>query len=478
MVRVRFAPSPTGLMHMGNVRTALFNWLFAKNKGGVFILRIEDTDQARSRPEYTTRLVEDLRWLGIDWQEGPEIGGPFGSYLQSERLEIYREFCEQLKGQNLAYPCFCSPEDLERRRKLALAAGKKPGYDNRCRNLSPEERAAKEREGTPFSFRFRVPKTEVVFQDQIRGRVKFHSSQMPDLVILKADGTPTYHFAVVVDDALMKVTHVLRGEDHITNTPYHILLFQALGFESPQFGHFPNILGSDGKKYSKRHGATSIEEFKNMGYLPKALANFLALLGWSPKDNREKLSIEEIIGLFSLSGVNRSPAIFDFQKLNWLNSQYIKEENLEDLAEMLLPFLRKEEFWKEENRPENLPEMVDAVRDHLHRLDEIGPHISIFFHEGLPGVEERKNLVSEEWRKVLAPFLERLRELDPLARESFHRTVVKLGKELGIQGKRLYFPIRVALTGSTTGPEMDRIAVIFGKAKCVKRVERALRMKE
>ncbi|MBC7289525.1 MAG: glutamate--tRNA ligase, partial [Armatimonadetes bacterium] len=337
-VRTRFAPAPTGYMHVGNVHTALFAWLFARHNKGKFILRIEDTDEVRSTPEALEHIYAGLRWLGIDWDEGPDIGGPYGPYIQSQRLHIYRKYVDRLLAEGKAYECFCTPEELDERRKLMLARGIAPRYDGRCRELSPEQRERLKAEGRPFAINFAMRQTgTTVVRDLIRGEVAYENALMGDFVILKRSGYPTYHLAVVVDDYLMNITHVIRAEEHLSNTPRHIQLQDALGFPTPHYAHLPIILGPDRSKLSKRHGAVSMIEYERMGYLPEAMFNFLALLGWNPGDEREILTREEIIELFTLEGCSKSAAIFDLNKAEWLNGEYMKILPPEVIAQRLLP---------------------------------------------------------------------------------------------------------------------------------------------
>ncbi|MDO8137697.1 MAG: glutamate--tRNA ligase, partial [Candidatus Brocadiales bacterium] len=333
MTRVRFAPSPTGLLHIGNARTALFNWLFARHSGGSFILRIEDTDIARSDPRYTQQIIEDLRWLGLDWQEGPDIGGAYGPYLQSQRLGLYQESSKRLLDSGKAYPCYCTPGELESRRQASRAKGKPPRYDNRCRNLSEKEKRAFDAEGRRPSLRFMIPDKRIVLEDIIRGKCEFNMALFGDFVLMKADGTPSFHLAVAVDDSLMKITHVIRGEDHLTNTPLHLLLFETLGYEPPHFAHLPLIAGEEGL-LSKRQGAFSIKDYRERGYLPEALVNYMLLLGWSTREKREKFSQEEAIERFELNHVSRSPSTFDEKKLDWLAGQYLRQADIEWLTEL------------------------------------------------------------------------------------------------------------------------------------------------
>ncbi|HHT9130309.1 MAG TPA: glutamate--tRNA ligase, partial [Candidatus Brocadiaceae bacterium] len=318
MVRVRFAPSPTGLLHIGNARMAIFNWLFAKRHDGIFILRIEDTDAARSDKKYMDQLIEDLHWLGLTWQEGPDVGGQYGPYLQSERLHIYHDFCQKFLKEGIAYRCYCTPEELEERRRIAKLTGRPPRYDNRCRELTDKQKKAFETSGLNFTIRFKVPDELVIFDDLIRGTCQFNMSLIGDFVIMRSDETPSFHFAVAADDTLMNITHVIRGEDHLSNTPCHILLFNALKTPSPQFAHLSLTMGADRTLLSKRHGAFSISEYRKLGYLPEALLNYMMLLGWAPKNKKEKFTVEDIINTFEIRDMSKASSVFDQQKLDWL----------------------------------------------------------------------------------------------------------------------------------------------------------------
>ncbi len=337
-VRVRFAPSPTGDLHLGNVRTALYNWLYAKHTGGAFILRVEDTDKVRSTEKSFESLLEIMKWLELDWTEGPGVGGPHAPYRQSERTAIYEEHLGKLKAGGFVYPCYCSEEELELERKRQLGRGHMPKYGGKCLKLTEAERKQLDAEGKTSVLRFRVPAGEIVVKDEVRGEVRFPDDQLGDFVLTRSDGSPTYNFTVVVDDALMRVTHVIRGEDHLSNTPKQILIYKALGFTPPKFAHLSIIKGADGQKLSKRHGETSCESYRAKGYLPEAFLNYLALLGWAPKTG-EIHSLKEMAAEFDLTHVGKSGATFDAVKLHWMGSQYIAKLSLEDLTRGILPFL-------------------------------------------------------------------------------------------------------------------------------------------
>ncbi|HEY6291575.1 MAG TPA: glutamate--tRNA ligase, partial [Terriglobia bacterium] len=341
-VRVRFAPSPTGYVHVGNARTALFNWLFGRHHGGDFILRIEDTDVERSEARYETQLIADLHWFGLDWDEGSDRGGPFAPYRQSERGQLYHERALELMDRGQAYFCFCTPAELEAEREKALKAGRQPKYSGRCRTLPREEAARKVAEGQPASVRLKIPDGEFAWEDLVHGDTRFSSGVIGDFILLRSDGNPAYNFAVVIDDHAMEISHVIRGDDHISNTPRQLAVYQAFGWEPPRFAHLSTIFGPDRTRLSKRHGATSLENFREMGILPEALRNYLALLGWSPADGvTEIFSTEGLIQQFSLDRITKSPAVFDQEKLNWLNRHYMKEAPPRRLAELVVPLLEE-----------------------------------------------------------------------------------------------------------------------------------------
>src|SRR3990172_2476123 len=340
-IRVRFAPSPTGYLHIGNVRTALFNYLFAKKHNGSFILRIEDTDFDSVKKEYEDSILEDLKWLGLNWDEGTDCGGDYGPYRQSERINLYREHADRLLNEGKAYQCFCSPEELERKRKESLSKGLPPRYDGKCCNLSREEIVSYEQKGIKPSIRFKVETGLIEFEDMVRGKMTFKGSDIGDFVILRSAGVAASNISVTVDDALMKITHVIRGEDHLSNTPRQILLNQAMGFDIPEFAHLSMILGPDKSRLSKRHGAESVKELREEGYLPEAVINYLSLLGWSSEDGREIMPLNDIIKNFSIERVSKSPAVFDIKKLRWINSHYIKNKDIAELTELSIPFFKK-----------------------------------------------------------------------------------------------------------------------------------------
>ncbi|MHB8157851.1 MAG: glutamate--tRNA ligase, partial [Desulfocucumaceae bacterium] len=400
-IRVRFAPSPTGPFHIGGARSALFNWLFARRHGGTFIVRIEDTDLERSTRESEENILASLRWLGLDWDEGIEAGGPHGPYRQTERLDLYTGCARQLLESGQAYYCYCSEEELAAERERLMAAGDLPRYTGRCRNLCEEEKSAMESQGRRPVIRFRVPAGEtVVVNDLVRGEVSFECSGIGDFVIVKSDGIPTYNFAVVVDDHTMSISHVIRAEEHLSNTPRQVLIFQALCWDLPIFAHVSLILGKDRSKMSKRHGATSIEQYMNLGYLPEALVNFLALLGWSPQGEEEVLSLDQIKDQFSLDRVAKNPAVFDLDKLNWLNGQYIRHTPVEKLTSLAIPYLRQGGYIKKEINPELrtwLEAVLSIVKDYINNMSEVTDHVDMFFAETIsPADEEARYALADE----------------------------------------------------------------------------------
>jgi nondiscriminating glutamyl-tRNA synthetase len=470
-VRVRFAPSPTGSLHLGNVRTALYNWLYARNRGGVFILRVEDTDKERSSEAHCEELMDILSWLGLKWDEGPRVGGPFAPYKQSERTALYEEHLERLKAGGLVYPCFCTEEELELERKRQLGRGQMPKYGGKCRKLNPGERQKLGAEGRTSVLRFAVPPGEILVSDEVRGEVRFPDDQIGDFVLTRSDGSPTYNFTVVVDDALMKVSHVIRGEDHLSNTPKQVLLYSALGYEPPKFAHLSIIKGPDGQKLSKRHGETSVESYKAKGYLPEAFLNYLALLGWAPKSG-EILSPVQMASEFDLSHVGKSGAIFDPVKLHWMGAQYIARLPLDDLTRALLPYLVEAQYITREQaraRFDWLKLVVETVRTNLGCLSEVVKETFYFFSDELhfepAQAEEMKGQ-----KGLLEAFGRAFSALGDFHGENVLTAVKEVGKKAGVKGKALYHPLRLALTGREDGPELVKIAPLLGRDEVLKRL--------
>jgi nondiscriminating glutamyl-tRNA synthetase len=472
-VRVRFAPSPTGELHLGNVRTALYNWLYARHMGGKLILRVEDTDKERSTEASVESLLVILKWLGLEWDEGPLVGGPHAPYRQSERTGFYVEHLGRLQTAGKVYPCYCSEEELDLERKRQLGRGHMPKYSGKCRNLSAEERAKLEAEGRKPVLRFIVPPGEISFHDEVRGDVVFPSDQIGDFVLTRADGSPTYNFTVVVDDALMGITHVIRGEDHISNTPRQILLYDAFGYKPPKFAHLSIIKGADGQKLSKRHGETSCEHYRALGFLPGAFLNYLALLGWAPPE-KEILPLEEMARVFELSRVGKSGAIFDETKMRWMGSQYLAQVPLEDLTRSVLPFLEKAGYLSRDDvrdRFDWLLKVVEAVRGNMACLADIVGETEYFFTEEMhfdpAHTEELRNQAT-----LLSAFEKALEATpDEFSGTVFAAAVKAAGAQAGVKGKALYHPIRLALTGRENGPEMVKIAPLLGKESILRRLQ-------
>ncbi|HHW27962.1 MAG TPA: glutamate--tRNA ligase [Syntrophomonadaceae bacterium] len=480
-VRVRFAPSPTGNLHIGGARTALFNWLFARHNGGSFILRIDDTDLARSTEESTRGILSALRWLGIDWDEGPVVGGPYGPYFQSQRLDIYKDMALKLIDQGVAYYCYCTPEELAQRRKEAMASGKAPKYDGRCRELSLQERKSKEAEGRKPAIRLRIPDSgETVVHDLFRGDVAFANDVLDDFIILKSNGMPAYNFACVVDDALMRISHIIRAEEHLSNTPRQILVYQALGYQLPVFAHVSMILAPDRSKLSKRHGATSVEEFRDSGYLPGALINYLALLGWSPEGEEEILSLPELVNQFTLDRVGKTAAIYDIKKLTWMNGHYLNEEDLDRIVELAIPYFQKKNLISENPSQEEmdyLRKVVEAVRSRVKTLAEVADAAEYFFVDDFSYDEKgvRKHFRKENAAEYLAKAKEKLAALSDFTLETTEAAYRDLSEELGIKAGEIIHPTRLAISGRTMGPGLFDIMVILGKEKTLERMERAIK---
>jgi len=479
-IRVRFAPSPTGPLHIGGARSALFNFLLARKMGGQFVVRIEDTDLERSSRESEANILESLRWLGISWDEGIDAGGDHGPYRQTERLSLYREYADRLLAAGQAYYCYCSEDELAQEREALLAREELPRYLGKCRQLTEAKRAELEACGRKPVIRFRVPDNEtIVIDDMVRGEVSFESSGIGDFVIVKSDGIPTYNFAVVVDDAQMEITHVVRGEEHLSNTPRQILLYQALRLEPPRFAHVSLILGKDRSKMSKRHGATSIVQYQRLGYLPDALVNFLALLGWAPPGEEEIFDMDELINHFSLDRVAKNPAVFDLDKLNWLNGHYIRHSPTDKIVEMAVPYLREAGFTGDVISPEEQARiglMVEAVKEHLAFVAQIVDHVQIFFADAVqPDNEEAAAVLAEEQVPTVLGVFRRILEETPVVDVATAKSLIKaVGKETKAGGRKLFMPIRVALTGRTHGPELDYVIAILGVSGCLRRLNRVL----
>ncbi|MGQ9617599.1 MAG: glutamate--tRNA ligase [Candidatus Aminicenantia bacterium] len=484
MIRVRFAPSPTGYIHVGNARTAVFNWFFARKNKGVFVLRVEDTDVERSTKESEELLIKDLRWLGIDWDEGPNVGGNFGPYRQSERLELYRKYANELINKGYAYFCFCSAEELEREREKAISLGGIPKYSGKCRKLNIEDSNKRVEKGEPAAIRFKVPfDLEIEFNDLVRGNLKFSTNFIEDLVLMKSNGFPSYNFACVIDDKHMEITHVIRGEDHISNTPKQILIYKALGWEPPFFAHLPMVLGSDGTRLSKRHGATSLDQFRENGYLPSALMNYLSLLGWSSPDGREVMEIEEIKGIFDLKRVGKSPSIFDYEKLKWINRHHIRKASVEKLLEDSIPFLRDAGYLPEtltDAHKKWLIEALKAVITNLETLKDLSKEFHIFFLFQPENMDEESKelLYKESSKNVISSLYSKIKDFDSIVWDDFSSQVKRLGDETGIKGKELFHPIRVALTSKYSGLELKSFVPLIEEGSKLEFPKRILNIKE
>jgi nondiscriminating glutamyl-tRNA synthetase len=467
--RVRFAPSPTGQLHVGNARTALYNWLFARHNGGDFLLRIEDTDVERSEVRYETQLMDDLHWLGLQWDEGPDTGGPHGPYRQSERLDIYREHTDRLLSEGKAYRCFCTNEELEAERAISIAEHKPQVYSGKCRGITPAASETRAAANEPFAIRLRIPDAPLRFHDIVRGDVEFASETVSDPILVRSSGVPVYNYVVTVDDALMEITHVIRGDDHISNTPKQVAIYQAFGWAVPQFAHLSTILGADRERLSKRHGATSISSFREMGILPEALVNYLALLGWGAEDGKtETFTPEELTKAFKLERVTSSPAIFDFDKLHWLNRHYLKLAAPERVLELAWPYFETSGFLPALATGENseikawTASVIHLLLPSVDTLAQLPEKARFLFKFDAAATkadpENAALLATESAQKVLHAFAARVRSSDgsPTA-EQFKAWMNEIKSETGVKGKELFHPVRIAITGSHSGPEFDKL---------------------
>ncbi|MEK5337078.1 glutamate--tRNA ligase [Bacillus sp. FSL M8-0166] len=477
-VRVRYAPSPTGHLHIGNARTALFNYLFARSQGGKFIIRIEDTDQKRNVEGGEESQLRHLQWLGIDWDESIDKDGGYGPYRQSERNDIYKKYYDELLEKDLAYKCYCTAEELEAEREAQIARSEMPRYSGKCSHLSKEEEDKLIAEGREPSIRFRVPKGEIIkFDDMVKGDISFETDGIGDFVIVKKDGTPTYNFAVAVDDHLMKMTHVLRGEDHISNTPKQIMIFNAFGWDVPLFGHMTLIVNENRKKLSKRDESIIqfIEQYKNLGYLPEALFNFIALLGWSPVGEEELFTKEQFIDIFDVNRLSKSPALFDMHKLKWVNNQYVKALDLDQVVALTLPHLQKagkvsEQLTEEENTW--VRKLISLYHEQLSYGAEIVELTELFFKEQIEYNQEAKEVLAEEQvPEVMASFAGQLEQLESFTPDEIKTAIKAVQKETGHKGKKLFMPIRVAVTGQTHGPELPQSIELLGKDTVLNRIK-------
>ena len=486
-IRVRYAPSPTGFLHIGNARTALFNYLFAKHYGGEFIIRIEDTDRKRHVDQGELSQLENLKWLNIDWDEGPDVGGDYGPYRQSERLHIYDPLVEQLLEEDKAYKCYCTPEELEAKREEQREKGIMPHYSGTCAHLTEEERAEKEAARLESSVRIRVPKEAVYeFEDLVKGPISFESKSVgSDWVIQKRDGMPTYNFAVVVDDHFMEITHVLRGDDHISNTPKQMLVYDALGWDYPRFGHMTLIVNSEtGKKLSKRDTDVLqfIEDYRELGYLPEALFNFITLLGWSPVGEDEIFSKEEFIEIFDYTRLGTSPAAFDGKKLDWIANEYVKELDLDTLVELVIPYLQEKGYVSEIPTEEELThysKLVSLYQSQMTYAAQLPEVAGLFFDQAIEwSEEEREILAGETVPEVLKAFKEQLNNLEDFTASEISAAIKAVQKETGVKGKNLFMPIRVATTAQKHGPQLGDAIELLGKEQILSHLDEALEIIE
>ncbi|HUF24314.1 MAG TPA: glutamate--tRNA ligase [Vicinamibacterales bacterium] len=476
--RVRFAPSPTGYLHVGGARTALFNWLHARQTGGTFILRIEDTDAERSSREMVQGILDGLRWLGLDWDEGPEVGGPHEPYFQSQRLERYRELARELLSSGRAYRCFCAPDEIKVRRERAEAAGGGWKYDRLCASLPQAEAQARVDAGEPHALRFMVPSGTTGFDDTVHGRIEFANTDIEDFVVLRSDGYPTYHLSVVADDVDMQVSHIVRGDDHISNTPKHVLIFEALGRPVPAFAHVPLILGTDKKRLSKRHGATSVMEYARQGILPEALFNFLALLGWSPGNDREIFDKGDLIEAFSLGGISGGNAVFNPEKLEWFNQQHMQRLPDEEIARRIEPLLRERGLWRDgfdgAERPWLLS-LIELLKPRAKRLHDFADETPYLFNEDVVFDEAAvaKHLGAADARATLAALAERLSSTEPFDRQTLDSVVRAFATERGVKVGAVVHPARVALTGRSVSPGLFEVMELLGRDRTVLRLSSA-----
>lgn len=479
-IRVRFAPSPTGPFHIGGARSALFNWLLAKKYNGKFVMRIEDTDLERSTKESEENIKDALKWLGITWNEGADVGGPYGPYRQTERLDTYRTYTDKLIADGKAYHCYCSEEELEAERQAQLDKGETPRYSGRCRHLTENEIAQFVAEGRKHTVRFHVIENQqIVFKDMVRDTISFDSNGVGDFVIVKSDGIPVYNYAVVIDDALMHITHVIRGEEHLSNTPRQVVLYEALEFPTPEFAHISLILATDRTKMSKRHGATSVDQYRNLGYLPEAIINYLALLGWSPVGEQEFFSLEELVEQFSMERVAKSPAVFDVDKLNYISAHYMKKASAEVVTEIALPHLQAAGYIGADISIEQkawLVNVIGVLKDYISHASEIVNHIDIFFNDDVEFENEEAALIlrDDDVSQVFECFRQKLQALEVVDAAMVKALLKSITKELKLGGKKVFMPIRIGLTGKMHGPDLDKIIALIGRERILNRIDKTL----
>lgn len=479
-VRVRYAPSPTGFAHIGNIRTAMYDWLLMKRYGGSFILRIEDTDRARFVPGSLEEILESLRWLGMTWDEGPEVGGPYGPYFQSERLDLYSRFARQLVGQGDAYYCFCASERLAEMRRVQESQKQSTGYDRCCLNLAPGDVERNLRDGVPAVIRFKVPENgQTVFKDAIRGEITFENRLLDDFVILKSDGYPTYHFASIIDDHHMRITHVIRGEEWISSTPKHMLLYASMGWDPPIWVHPPLILGADKSKLSKRHGAVRFLDYKEKGFLPEAMINFVTLLGWSSGDDQELFSVEEMTQRFDIEGIVNHPAVFDLAKLEWMNGVYMRAADIDRIVGLCLPYLKNAALIPESPSTQEMAyirAVIGLVKEKMKALSEVVEHTDLFFVD-MPEYEEKgmnKWLRKEHVPALLRKMICHLEAPPELTIINVEEAVRLVGEEMGLSGGQVIHPVRMAVTGRTIGPGLFETIALLGRDRALFRLNRTL----
>lgn len=480
-VRVRYAPSPTGHLHIGGARTAWFNYLLARRNGGQFIVRFEDTDQTRHVETGIDNQLDGLKWLGIDWDESVDVGGEYGPYRQMERIPLYKPYIEQLKQEGVLYSCYCSEKELEEERAAQEARGEMPRYSGKCRSLTPEQEEALRAEGRKPVLRFKVPADKLIrFTDEVRGEIEFDTNGIGDFIVVRPDGVPMYNFAVTLDDHMMGITHVIRGEEHLSNTPRQIMIYNALGWEAPRFAHLSLILNTDRKKMSKRDESIVqfIEQYRDLGYLPEAVTNFITLLGWSPGGEEEIFSKQELIEQFSLERVAKSPAVFDMDKLNWMNNYYFKKAELQVIVDLALPHLKRAGRLPEELDEQTEQWAVMLIGLHQEKMKyaaEIVELTDLFFKDDLEFAGEAKAVIKEEHVPVvLQSFLQQLETNEEFSADAIKASLKQVQKDTGYKGKALFMSIRVALTGQMHGPDLNLTAYLLGKEKVIQRIKKVL----
>lgn len=477
-IKVRFAPSPTGDLHVGNIRTALFDWAYARHTGGIFLFRIEDTDRSRVTDEYIAAAIDTLKWLGLQWDEGPEVGGPHGPYLQSQRLDIYAHWAARFIEQGDAYYCYCTPEELEARREQQKESGQAPGYDGKCREISETERARYQSEGREPVIRMRMPEGSTTFHDVIRGECTFDHNFVPDFVLVRADGSPLYTLAVAVDDVLMEVTHILRGEDLLSSTPRQIRVYQAMGVKPedyPLFAHLPFVMGTDNAKLSKRNGETSIAWYREQGFLPEAICNYLALLGWSPGDDRENLTLAELSKLFTIERVNANPARFDMKKLENINGDKIRELSLDDFYDWSLPFMQRAKVVATPVAAEHeriIKQALPIIQERIIKLSEIPEMLAFLFTEKVDlDPESVAKYLDDSSKKIIARAIEVLTPLTTWDHQNIDAALRSaLIDEMGLKPRLAFSAIRVAVTGSHISPPLFESMEILGRERTLARL--------